>query len=140
MLIERIDHVAIRVKDLEKANSFFSDLLGTKFVNLDDFEDMDARSLIEPFGIELVAPIKHGGPLAKEIDRRGEGFLLLSLKVSDREKAMREMKSRGIRDIGRIERGGMKAAVFHPKDTYGIMIELIEYKSEHPLAAAVIQR
>jgi methylmalonyl-CoA/ethylmalonyl-CoA epimerase len=132
MKVEKIDHVVIRVTDLQKAKKFFADLLETKFIELGEFSNMDARSAIEPFGIELVEPLIPDGALAKEINRKGEGLSLLSLKVFNLEEAVAEMKSKGIRLITRIERSRMKAAVFHPKDTYGVMIELIEYKSKSP--------
>ena len=51
--------------------------------------------------------------------------------------AIAKMKSRGIRVIDQFERGKAKVVLFHPKDTYGIMIEFIEYESEHPCVTAL---
>lgn len=135
MKVEKIDHVAINVKDLRKAAQFFADLLGTEFSSPAVFKELDLTASINPLGMELVEPLTPDGPTARTIEQRGEGLSLLSLKVTNVEEAMAEMKSRGIRLLNMIDRPKMKAAIYHPKDTFGVMIELIEYKSEHPTAA-----
>lgn len=136
MHVEKIDHVAINVRDLAKAERFFADLLGAEFSSSAVFRELDLKSSINPLGIELVEPLTPDGPTAKAIEHRGEGVSLLSFKVLSVQEAMAEMKSRGIRLVGVIDRPKMKAAIFHPKDTYGVMIEFIEYKSQHPTVAA----
>ena len=135
MKVEKIDHVAINVKDLKKAAQFFADLLGTEFSSSAVFKELDLVSLVDPLGIELVEPLTADGPTAKAIAQRGEGVSLLSFKVSNVDEAMAEMKTRGIRLVNMIDRPKMKAAIYHPKDTFGVMIELIEYKAEHPTVA-----
>ena len=137
MKIEKIDHIVIGVKDLKKATEFFADLLGTEFTNVGEFKELDVRSCIEPLGIEIVEPLTPDGTTAKAIERRGEGVTLLSLKVPNLEEAIAEMKIRGIRQVRTVEYGNWKAALFHPADTYGVMIELTEYKQKHTLAAAL---
>jgi len=135
MKVEKIDHVAINVKDLKKAAQFFADLLGTEFSSSAVFKELDLVSLVDPLGIELIEPLTADGPTAKAIEQRGEGVSLLSFKVSNVDEAMAEMKARGIRLVNMIDRPKMKAAIYHPKDTFGVMIELIEYKAEHPTVA-----
>ena len=135
MKVEKIDHVAINVKDLKKAAQFFADLLGTEFSSSAVFKELDLVSLVEPLGVELIEPLTADGPTAKAIEQRGEGVSLLSFKVSNVDEAMAEMKTRGIRLVNMIDRPKMKAAIYHPKDTFGVMIELIEYKAEHPTVA-----
>ena len=126
MKVEKIDHIAINVRDLAKAGKFFADLLGTQFSRAAVFKEIDLRSSVDPLGIELVEPLTPDGPTARAIERRGEGVSLLSFKVSGLEDAVAEMESRGIRLVARIDRAKMKAAIFHPKDTYGTLIELME--------------
>ena len=135
MKVEKIDHVAINVKDLKKAAQFFANLLGTEFSSSAVFKELDLVSLVDPLGIELVEPLTADGPTAKAIEQRGEGVSLLSFKVSNVDEAMADMKARGIRLVNMIDRPKMKAAIYHPKDTFGVMIELIEYKAEHPTVA-----
>jgi len=133
--VEKVDHIAINVRDLAKAEKFFVDLFGTEFSKPAVFKELDLRSSVDPLGIELVEPLTPDGPTARAIEHRGEGVSLVSFKVSDLQEATAEMESRGIRPVGRIDRPKMKAAIFHPKDTYGVMIELVEYKVEHPIVA-----
>jgi methylmalonyl-CoA/ethylmalonyl-CoA epimerase len=137
MKVERIDHIAIRVKNLKEANKFFAEVFGMEFAQLGEIPAMDARSSIEPLGIEIVEPLSPNGPMAKSIEKAGEGLSLLSLKVDNLDEVAAVMKARGIRQIGKVERPhiGRRAFIYHPKDTYGVMIELIEYKDKHPIAA-----
>ena len=136
MKIEKLDHIAIMVQDLKKAEKFFADLFETKFAALGEIKDMDARSMMEPSGIEIIEPLTPDGVSARTLQKRGEGLSLLSLKVADLDEAMAEMKSRGIRLTAQMQTGKMRVAIYHPKDTFGVMIELIEYESEHSAVTA----
>lgn len=136
MKIEKIDHIGILVKDVGKAEKFFDDLFEMKFVALGEIKEMDARSMIESSGVEIFEPLLPDGASARTLKSRGEGLSLLSLKVANLDEAMAEMKSRGIRLVGQMEHGKMKAAIYHPKDAYGVMIELIEYETEHGVVTA----
>ena len=133
MKVEKINHVMIYVRDLEGARKFFADLLDTEFSEPIKIKEADAISSMDPLGLELVTPLTPDGVSARAMERRGEGLALLSLKVPNIDEAIAEMKSRGIRLVAWIERPKMKAAIFHPKDTYGMMIELTEYKVKHPV-------
>ncbi len=136
MKVEKIDRVLIRVREGKKATEFFADLLGTEFTKVGELKEADIINFVDPLGIEIIEPFTPDGPVAKSIERRGEGLAGIAFEVTNLEEAVAEMKSRGIRQIGRVERGKMKSAIFHPADTYGMMIELIEYKPLHPLVGA----
>jgi len=136
MKIEKIDHVAILVKDVNKAEEFFSDLFEMRFAQLGEVKEVDARSIMEESGIEILEPLTPDGPTAKTLEKRGEGLTLLSLKVSNLDEAMAEMKAKGIRLVAE-KHDNIRLALYHPKDTYGVMIELIEYDAEHPLFNAI---
>ena len=56
MKIEKIDHIAILVEDVEKAEKFFTDLFETKFAALGEVKEMDITSMMEPSGIEIIQP------------------------------------------------------------------------------------
>ncbi|MFC1943778.1 VOC family protein [Chloroflexota bacterium] len=124
MKVEKIDHVGIMVKDLEKAGRFFADLFEVEFTGPSENPGQDIRNMMSrPLGIELISPLTPDGPNARTLENRGEGLSLLSLKVQNLEEAVAEMKSKGIRQVGAI---GKRIAIFHPKDTYGVMIDLVE--------------
>ncbi len=136
MKVEKIDHVCMFVSDLEKARQFFAELFEIEFDELGTLEEQDARSVISPLGLEIIEPLTQDGDLAKTLKKRGEGAVLISFKTPSLDRAMAEMEDRGIRLIGRLEKGLVRAAMYHPKDTFGVMIELIEYKEEHDVITA----
>ncbi len=132
MKVEKIDHIVIRVRDSKKATRFFADLFETEFSELGEFKQLDIISYMDPLGIEIIEPLTPDGATARAIERGGEGLSLLSLKVPNLEEAIAEMNSQGIRQVWRGEHGNWRAVIYHPADTYGVMIELIEYKTKHP--------
>lgn len=139
MKVERINHIAIRVKDAKKAIKLFGDLFETDFTYFDDFPETGARSYIEPMGLEIVEPLTPDGLLANTIEKRGEGLTLITLKVQNLDQAVTEMKARGIRQIMKFERNNWRSVMFHTADTFGVMIELIEYKTKHPILVTAIK-
>ena len=133
MKVQKIHHVSIMVKDLEKAGKFFTDLLGTEFSGPYENKELDVRFLSSPLGINLAAPFLPDGPSARTLERRGEGLAMLVLNVPDLEKAIADMESHGVRLIGREDRLSEKVASFHPKDLCGVMIELMQEYSKSQL-------
>ena len=123
MKVEKIDHVAILVKDLDKAGKFFANLLGTEFTEPREFKEADVISIMSPLRIELVAPLSPDGPVARTLARRGEGLAGLILKVSNLKEAIAHMESHGLKPV---RKPGANVAQFHPKDIYGTLIELME--------------
>lgn len=125
MKIQKIHHVSIIVKDLEKAGKLYSDLFGIKFKGPYEQKALDVKVLSSSIGINLVAPLTPDGPSAKTLERRGEGLSMLVLNVPNIEQAVTDMSRRGVRLVGREERPTAKTATFHPKDLHGVFIELI---------------
>jgi methylmalonyl-CoA/ethylmalonyl-CoA epimerase len=94
MKVEKVDHIHIYVKDLDKAMRFFSELLGTKFtVPGEGNEELEFKEAMDPLGLELVAPTSPDGVVGRAVERRGEGLAGLSLKVPNIEEATAEMES-----------------------------------------------
>ncbi len=126
MKVEKIHHVAIMVRDLEKAGKLYSDLFGMEFSGPHEQKALDVRFLSSPLGINLVTPLTADGPSARTLERRGEGLSMLILNVANIEEAIANVESHGVRLVGREERPSAKTATFHPKDLYGVLIELME--------------
>ena len=126
MKVEKIHHVAVLVKDLEPARKFLADLFNTEFREPVENKGADVSFSKSPIGINLVAPLAPDGPSAITLNRRGEGMATLALRVPNLEQAITDMESHGIRLIAKADPNVAKSAYFHPKDTYGVMIELIE--------------
>lgn len=140
-VFKRLDHVSIGVKDLEKAKTFFHDVLGCepmKDLGSDKEDGFDWVTYnLGGKKIELVAPIVAGeGGVGRYIEKAGEGFHHISVSVDDVEKSARFFKSKGIRVIGEhFESKGWKHFYLHPEDTFGALIQVFE-ESEHTIDLA----
>lgn len=138
MQIEKLDHIHIYVRDLEKAIRRFEDLLGVQFgeVMTEGLEHLGVKGAFATPGLDVSQPTSPGSPVAKVIERMGEGLVGgASFKVADIEASITELQSKGMTLLGKLEIGGLKEAWFHPKDAHGLLIELCEYRGENALEA-----
>jgi len=138
--VERLDHIHIYVKDHEKAVQRFEELLGIKFVKLTDEVGqlgMGLKDAYSTIGIDILQALSPEHPVAKAIERSGEGLVGgVSFKVPDIEAGIAHLQSKGMKLLGRIHMGGIKEAWFHPKDAHNVLIELCEYKADNALEAS----
>lgn len=131
-MVVKIDHIGIAVKDLEKALKFYEEVLGLKCEGTEVVEDQKVKVAFLPIGdteVELLESTEANGPIAKYIEKRGEGIQHIAYRVDDIEKAIEEMEEKGIRMIDEKPRygaGGARIAFAHPKDTHGVLVELCE--------------
>ena len=136
MKIQGIDHIVIAVRDLDKAVKFFSELLETDFEELNGtLKKIGIRSMISPEGIELISPTTQN-EVAKFLEQKEEGLYALSLRVKDAMQAADDARKKGIRVIheAKQEQLGTRYSDFreillHPKDAYGVLLLLTEYKT-----------
>ncbi|OPY79767.1 MAG: Glyoxalase/Bleomycin resistance protein/Dioxygenase superfamily protein [Syntrophorhabdus sp. PtaU1.Bin058] len=131
MEIRRISHIGVGVRNLGAAKRFFETSFGFKTV-----EESTGMGLHVAFlaggatPIELIQDEVPGGTIDKFIEKRGEGIHHLCFEVADIRKAMEELRSCGIRFLDQKPREGAHEALvafIHPKDSYGVLIELAEY-------------
>ena len=131
-MVNKIDHLGIAVKDLDVALKFYEDVLGIKCVETEVVEDQKVKTAFLPIGdteIELLESTSEDGPIARHIEKRGEGIQHIAFKVDDIEKALEELKSKGIRLIDEKPRkgaGGAMIAFLHPKSTHGVLIAICQ--------------
>lgn len=131
-MVVKVDHIGIAVKDLKKALKFYEEILGLKCEDTEVVQDQKVKVAFLPIGdteVELLESTEVNGPIAKYIEKRGEGIQHIAYRVDNIEKAIEEMKEKGIRMIDEKPRygaGGAKIAFAHPKDTYGVLVELCE--------------
>lgn len=132
MKLLRISHVGIAVKSLDDACSLYVEGFGLPLQGQEKVEDQHVTVAMHPIGesrIELLEPTDPLSPIAKFLEKRGEGIHHLCFEVEDIEGALRELKARGIRLIDQTPRsgaGGCKIAFIHPSSTHGVLIELNE--------------
>jgi methylmalonyl-CoA/ethylmalonyl-CoA epimerase len=131
-MVGKVDHIGIAVKNLEESLKFYEDVLGIKCVADEVVEEQKVKTAFLPLGdteIELLESTSEDGPIAKFIEKKGEGIQHIAYKVDDIEKALEELKAKGIRLIDekpRLGAGGAKIAFLHPKSTFGVLIEICE--------------
>ncbi|MEJ2246181.1 MAG: methylmalonyl-CoA epimerase [Acidobacteriota bacterium] len=127
-----MNHLGIAVKDVAEAGAFFRDVLGLKLSRTETVEDQMVSTAIfslGDIGVELMESTSPDGPVARFIEQRGEGIQHLAIQVDNIEKAIEELKGKGIRLIDEQPRtgaSGSRIAFLHPKSTFGVLIELTE--------------
>ena len=131
MKVNKIDHICIAVKDLEAAKKIWEPILGKGPDDsyVDEPEKIRvARYWLGELGFELMESTTSDGDVAKFIEKKGEGVMIISLNVDSTEAAMNELKAKGYPFIGELRPfRGCKFAFVHPKMVNGVLLELIDY-------------
>ncbi|GAB1427030.1 methylmalonyl-CoA epimerase [Aminivibrio sp.] len=129
-----VDHIGIAVHSIDDALSFWQNTLGIECTGVEEVAEQRVKTAFLPVGdteIELLEATSEDSPVAKFIEKKGEGIHHLALRVDDLEAALAELKEKGIRLIDETPRygaGGARIAFVHPKATGGILLELSERK------------
>jgi len=132
MKILKIDHLGIAVNSIEKGRAFWSEALGLHFEGTETVAEQKVTTAFFPVGeseVELLESTAPDGPVAKYIEKRGEGIQHIAFRVENIEAALAELKEKGIQLIDEKPRhgaGGAKIAFLHPKATGGVLVELCE--------------
>ena len=133
MNILKIDHLGIAVNSIDQGKNFWKDVLGLEFEGSETVEEQNVTTAFFPVGeseVELLESTSPDGPVAKYIEKRGQGIQHVAFRVENIEQALEELKQRGIRLIDEKPRkgvGGTKIAFVHPKASHGALIELVEW-------------
>ena len=136
MKMEKIDRILVAVKDLETSAEFFSNLLGLKFDKVWEEETQQVKYARCSEGFELIQSTSPDGPVARFIEKRGEGLYAIIFKHHDMDAAIKEMEVKGVKMVSRPTTGRLQEAYFHPKDAHGVMIGLCEYEEKHGASVA----
>ncbi|ADL08563.1 methylmalonyl-CoA epimerase [Thermosediminibacter oceani] len=128
----KIDHIGVAVKSIEEASKIYTELLGLEMHGVEEVAEQKVKVAFIPVGeseVELLESTDPEGPIARFIEKNGEGIQHIAFRVDDIEKALEELKQKGVRLIDEKPRygaGGAKIAFIHPKATKGVLIELCE--------------
>ncbi len=132
MILTEIDHVAIAVKDLEAAIDYYKRAFGAT---------VDHREIVERDGVEeallkvaesyvqLLTPTRPDSPVAKALEKRGEGLHHIGYRVDDCQAALDAIIAAGATAIDSAPRPGSRGttvAFIHPKGSFGTLIELVQ--------------
>lgn len=131
-MVNKIDHIGIAVKSIEEALKFYENILGLKSEGIEVVAEQKVRVAFLPTGdseVELLEATSEDSPVARFIEKNGEGIQHIAYRVDNVEAAISEMKAKGLRMIDEIPRygaGGAKIAFCHPKSTGGVLVELCQ--------------
>ena len=124
-----LDHIGIAVRSIEEAKKFWVDQLGLKVMHVEEVPEQKVRVAMLDAGIELLEPTTPDSPVAKFIEKRGEGLHHVTLQtgnLADRLKALKAASVNLIDETPRIGAGGSRIAFVHPKSTHGVLLELCD--------------
>ena len=131
-----VNHIGIAVRSIADQRDFYERVLGGRFEGEEVVEDQKVRVAFfaigdteNPVRLELLEPTSDDSPVARFIEKRGEGVHHIAYTVSDIDERIREMKESGIRMIDETARGGAhntRIAFVHPSSTGRVLTELCE--------------
>jgi methylmalonyl-CoA/ethylmalonyl-CoA epimerase len=131
-MFDSLAHIGIAVRDLEASTKLFQALLGKPSDHSEEVPDQKVKTAFFHLGqtaIELTAATEADSPIAKFIEKRGEGVHHLSFMVADLDKELARLKAEGFQVVDEKPRtgaDGYAVAFLHPKSTNGVLIELCQ--------------
>ena len=129
-MLKKIDHIGIAVKDIEETAKFYRDMLGMKFLGIEEVADQKVKVAFFEIGethIELVCPTSPESAVAKHLEKKGEGIHHICYATDDIEAELAKLKEQGARLVDekpRVGAHGAKIAFIHPKTSKGVLTEL----------------
>lgn len=131
-MIKKVDHIGIAVHSLEQSLPFYTDILQLPLLGIEEVESEKVKVAFLQAGetkLELLEPTSAESPIAKYIEKRGQGIHHVALGVGSIEERIKEIKEKGIQmihDVAKPGAGGASVAFLHPKSTGGVLYEFCE--------------
>lgn len=132
MDLTHIEHIGIAVKSIEEALPFFEGVLGLKCYNIEEVADQKVKTAFLKVGqtkLELLEPTSDENPIAKFLEKRGEGIHHIAFAVENSTEALKEAEAKGVRLIDKQSRKGaegLNIGFLHPKSCHGLLLELCD--------------
>ncbi|MDM1395720.1 methylmalonyl-CoA epimerase [Myroides odoratimimus] len=130
--MRKIEHIGIAVKDLEASNALFEKLFGAPAYKEEAVESEGVKTsffMNGPNKIELLEATNPDSPIAKFLEKKGEGIHHIAFDVEDIEAEMKRLATEGFTLLNEIPKKGADnklVAFLHPKTTNGVLIELCQ--------------
>ncbi len=131
-MISRIDHIGIAVSDPEKGLGIFAEALGLELEETEEITSQKLRSYHLRAGesqLELLYPTDPGSPIAKFLEKKGEGIHHIALAVDDILAMRDQLVQKGLKPLSKepfVGAGGKQVLFFHPKTTAGVLLEICQ--------------
>jgi len=135
-MVKKIEHIGIAVKNLDQAIQTFEKLLGTKCYKIEEVEDQKVRTAFLKVGetkIELLEATSQDSPIAKFLEKRGEGIHHIAFEVQNLENKLLELRELNFQLIDEKPKIGAEEfliAFVHPKSVNGVLIEFCQTQRE----------
>ena len=132
--MKKVEHIGIAVKDLTNANALFEKLFNQSHYKVEEVESEGVSTSFFKVGdtkIELLQALQADSPIAKFIEKRGEGIHHIAFEVDDIQSEMERLQAEGFELIHTEAKDGVdnkKICFLHPKSTNGVLIELCQEK------------
>ena len=132
MLLTEIDNVAIAVNDLEAAIDYYKRAFGATVAHREIVEQdgvEEALLKVAQSYVQLLTPTRPDSPVAKSLEKRGEGLHHIGYRVANCAQALQSMIDAGAKPIDNAPRKGSRGttvAFVHPKGSFGTLIELVQ--------------
>lgn len=134
--MQKIEHIGIAVKDIDQSNDLFASLFGEKHYKIESVESEGVLTSFfncGPNKIELLQATSEDSPIAKFIEKKGEGIHHIAFAVEDIESEIKRLTKEGFKMIHKKPKKGADnklIAFLHPKSTNGVLIELCQEISD----------
>ncbi len=130
MDLTHIEHIGIAVKSIDEAKKYYEDILGLKCYSVEEVADQKVKTAFFKIGqtkLELLEATDETSPIAKFIEKKGEGVHHIAFATPDVKKSLDEAAEKGIRLIDENPRDGaegLKIGFLHPKSTGSVLTEI----------------
>mgnify|MGYP000294412844 CR=1 FL=1 len=130
--MEKIEHIGIAVKNLESSNKLFASLFGKSHYKIEEVESEGVKTSFFQSGpnkIELLEATNPESPIAKFIEKKGEGIHHIAFAVTNIVAEITRLKEQGFVVLNETPKKGADnklVAFLHPKSTNGVLIELCQ--------------
>ena len=134
--MKKIEHIGIAVKDLEKSNTLYASLFGKPHYKIEEVVSEGVKTSFFKSGlnkIELLQATNPESPIAKFIEKKGEGIHHIAFAVDDIQSEIQRLQKEGFIVLNQTPKKGADnklIAFLHPKSTNGVLIELCQEISE----------
>lgn len=131
-MLDQIDHVAIAVRNLEDAISYYQNVFGASVEHRESIDSDHVNEALIKIGtsyIQLITPTSSNSPVAKFLDKRGEGLHHVGYRVENCAETLEKVKAMGYLTLDEAPRPGSRGttvAFIHPKEAFGTLIELVQ--------------
>ncbi len=131
-MIQKINHIGIAVKSLDEQIPFYRDVLGLTLTGIEEVAEQNVRVAMFEVGevhIELLEPLSENSPIAKFMEKKGEGMHHIAYQTDDIREELSGFREKGIRLIDSEPRAGAhetQIAFLHPKSSGRVLTEICQ--------------